>query len=186
KRRGAVSLPQSWPSRIGLGLLVALGLSAPFIGPRIAGGGSGGPSTPTFVQAVTCNAATAISHQCIITGVTAGDALVWGGAWTSSGRTIVSLTDTKGQTWTVRQTSNASQSNGAKTALATAINVAAGTDTVTVTYDAATATSGVVLAEYSGVDQTTGYDVGDTGTVASAASKTTAAATTTHNNDRVG
>src|SRR6185437_9511593 len=65
------------------------------------------------------------------------------------------------------------------------INVAAGTDTVTVTYDAATATSGVVLAEYSGVDQTTGYDVGDTGTVASAASKTTAAATTTHNNDRV-
>ncbi|MBS0421997.1 MAG: fibronectin type III domain-containing protein [Proteobacteria bacterium] len=112
----------------------------------------------------------------------AGDLIVVGMSWGSSA-SVSSITDTKGNTYTLAV--GPTSFSGAASAVYYAKNIAAaaaGANTVTVTFNTSTGTPDLRVAEYSGIDTTSPLDVTAVSTGTSATSSS-GSATTTNAND---
>jgi fibronectin type 3 domain-containing protein len=112
---------------------------------------------------------------------TAGNFNVVAIAWGPNSVSISSLTDTKGNTYTLAVGPTTSTAGGTSV-IYYAKNIAAGTNTVTVTFNGATGFPDIRIAEYGGISTTAPLDV----TAAATGSGTTSdsgSATTTNAND---
>jgi fibronectin type 3 domain-containing protein len=116
----------------------------------------------------------------------AGDLIVVGLSW-GGGVTVSSVTDTKGNTYALAV--GPTTFSGAASAIYYAKNIvaaAAGANTVTVTFSAATGTPDLRIAEYSGINTTSPLDVTSASTGTSATSSSGAATTANANDLLVG
>jgi chitodextrinase len=141
--------------------------------------------TITFVQV---NAATPQSSPTSVNvtfnaAQTAGDLNVVAVGWNDATHQVSSVTDTKGNVYTLAV--GPTVFSGLSQSIYYAKNIAAataGSNTVTVTFNGATAFPDIRIVEYNGADLVTPVDVTATGTGSSATSST-AAVTTTNAND---
>jgi len=136
-----------------------------------------------YVQSNSASPSTTVSSIAVaFTGAqTAGDFIAVGVSWGSS-VSISSITDTKGNTYTLAV--GPTTFSGAASAIYYAKNIAAaaaGANTVTVTFSAATGTPDLRVAEYSGVATTNPLDVTAVSTGTSATSNSGSATTTNAN-----
>jgi chitodextrinase len=124
-------------------------------------------SSPTAVQLAFSNAQTAGNLNVIVVG------------WNNTTSTVTSVVDSRGNAYALAVGPTVAQ--GMSQAIYYAKNIAAGANTVTVTFSAATAYPDIRIAEYSGLDATNPVDVtavgsGSGGTASTAAMTTTNAA----------
>jgi len=138
----------------------------------------------SYVQSNSASPSTTVSSIAVpfTNAQTAGDFIAVGVSW-GSGVSISSITDTKGNAYTLAV--GPTTFSGAASAIYYAKNIAAaaaGANTVTVTFSAATGTPDLRVAEYSGVNTTSPLDVTAVSTGTSATSDS-GSATTTNAND---
>jgi len=141
-----------------------------------------------YVQSNSVSPSTTVSTMSVpfTAAQTAGDLIVVGLSW-GSGVTISSVTDTKGNTYALA--AGPTTFSGAASAIYYAKNIvaaAAGANTVTVTFSAATGTPDLRVAEYSGINTTSPLDVTAVSTGTSITSDSGSATTTNANDLLVG
>ncbi|MEO6513267.1 MAG: hypothetical protein ABIR37_01150 [Candidatus Saccharimonadales bacterium] len=121
---------------------------------------------------------------------TAGSLLVAGISWSSGGlgNAPTSVTDTRGNSWTLYSTPVYDSPNAQGLTFAYAVNCAAGANTVTVNYGTASDYQRVTVAEYSGVATSSPIDIVASNVAANTNATdnvTSTAATTTVNGDLI-
>jgi RHS repeat-associated protein len=116
---------------------------------------------------------------------TAGSLNVIAVAWFDTTSSVVSVTDTRGNSYS-RAVGPTAQAQAGSQSIYYAPNIAAGTNTVTVTFNASVPYPDVRIAEYSGVSTTSPLDVTSAGTGTSSVSNTSNVTTTNANDLIVG
>ena len=164
----------------------AAGNLGPYSSPPVTATTSANPIT--YIQSNSASPSTTVSSISVAftAAQTAGDFNVVGLSWGSSA-TISSVTDTKGNTYTLAV--GPTTFSGAASAIYYAKNIvsaAAGANTVNVTFSTATGTPDLRVAEYSGVDTASPLDVTAVSTGTSATSSSGSATTTNANDLLVG
>ena len=147
---------------------------------------TGPPPTISFVQV---NSATPQSSSTTVNvpflgAQAAGDLNVVVVGWNDATRLVSSVTDSKGNTYTAALGPKVNSAGGLSQSIYYAKNIAAaaaGTNTVTVTFNGAAAFPDIRILEYSGADLTAPLDVTAAGTGNSATSATVAVTTTNAN-----
>jgi hypothetical protein len=145
-------------------------------------GSSGPPSGINFVQGGSGPASVQPSNSSVAVAFpstqTAGDLNVVAVGWGDTTSSVGSVTDSKGNTYT--RAVGPTTTTGLSQSVYYAKNIAAGSNTVTVTFNQAAAYPDVRILEYSGLDPSTPLDVTaaavGSGTSASSGSATTTAA----------
>ena len=107
---------------------------------------------------------------------TAGNLNIVAVGWNDTTSTVSAVSDSRGNTYT--QAGTTTTGTGLRQAIYYAKNIAAGSNTVTVTFNQAAAYVDVRILEYSGLDTTSPLDV-TAGAAGSSASANSGAATTT-------
>ncbi len=120
---------------------------------------TGGGGTIAFVQVNAADPQTpsASVPVAFTAAQTAGNLNVVAVGWNDTTSTVNSVTDTRGNTYT--QAGTTTTGTGMRQAIYYAANIAAGSNTVTVTFNQAAAFVDVRVAEYSGADTSSPLDV---------------------------
>jgi len=141
---------------------------------------SGGGGGISFVQVKSATATSASSITAAFTAAqTAGNLNVVAVMWGDTTSTVSSVTDSRSNAYTLAV--GPSAANGLTSAIYYAKNIAAGSNTVTVTFNKAAGWPNINVMEYSGLDTATPLDVvssaSGSGTTANSGSATTTSAT---------
>ena len=144
---------------------------------------SGTPATITFKQ---INSAVPQTPQTTVNvsfgaAQSAGSLNVVAVGWFNTTAHVLSVTDSRGNNY-VLAAGPTTQAQAGTQAIYYAANIVAGTNTVTVTFDAAVPYPDVRIAEYSGIDAVNAVDVGAEG-VGTGTLSNSGSATTTNAND---
>ena len=136
------------------------------------------PATPAFVQVASSTPQTSQTTVATAFGQaqTAGNLNVIVIGWNNATSNITSVTDSLGNTY--QPAAPTTRSGVISQAIYYAKNIAAGANTVTVTFNAATPYVDIRVAEYSGLDRTNPLDVTSSGGGTSAQPNSGAATTT--------
>ena len=113
---------------------------------------------------------------------TAGNLNIVAVGWNDTTSTVSAVSDSRGNTYT--QAGTTTTGTGLRQAIYYAKNIAAGSNTVTVTFNQAAAFVDMRILEYSGLDTTSPLDV-TAGAAGSSASANSGAATTTSGNELI-
>ncbi len=139
--------------------------------------GTGGGGTIAFVQMASSNPQTPAAN--LVLGFdlaqTAGNLNVVAVGWNDTTSTVTSVTDTRGNTYA--QAGTTVTGTGLRQAIFYAKNIAAGSNTVTVSFNQAAAFVDVRMAEYSGLDTSIPLDV-TAGAIGTGGTPNSGAATT--------
>ena len=145
---------------------------------------SGTPATITFKQinsAVTPQTPQTTVNVSFGAAQSAGSLNVVAVGWFNTTAHVLSVTDSRGNNY-VLAAGPTTQAQAGTQAMYYAANIVAGTNTVTVTFDAAVPYPDVRIAEYSGIDPVNAVDVGAEG-VGTGTLSNSGSATTTNAND---
>ena len=153
----------------------AITLSSWQEGPSLSG-------TPLMVQSL-CAApgGTPTSVAAVYAAQTAGDTNVIAVGWSNNTTTISSVTDTAGNTYQVAAALTRGGTTTSQVMYYAKNIVASATNTVTVTFSAASSTPDLRIMEYSGLDTTSPLDSAGSGSGSSTAAATASFTTTTAN-----
>ena len=140
--------------------------------------GTGGGGSIGFVQVNAATPQTASAAVLLSYGMaqTAGNLNIVAVGWNDTTSTVSSVTDSRGNTYT--QAGAMVTGTGLRQAIYYAKNIAAGSNTVTVSFNQAAAFVDVRILEYSGLDTSSPLDV-TAGAAGSGTSMSSGAATTT-------
>ncbi len=145
-------------------------------------GGGGGAITFVQVKAATPQTASASVAVAYPAAQTAGNMNIVAVGWNDTTSTVNTVTDTRGNTYTLAI--GPTTGTGLRQSIYYAKNIAAGTNTVTVTFSKAAAFVDVRVLEYSGLDTTNPLDK-TAGAVGSGTAASSGAATTTAANELI-
>jgi hypothetical protein len=153
---------------------------------QVTGSGSGPPSGISFVQGGTGPSTVKASNSAVVVAYpatqTAGDLNVVAVGWGDTTSSVSSVTDSRGNVYT--RALGPTTTTGLSQSIYYAKNIAAGSNTVTVTFNQAAAYPDVRILEYSGLDTSAPLDV-TAAAVGSGTSANSGSATTTSANELI-